>query len=245
MANLGGTFDANTVEPNTGPPPALPTGWYPVMITDSEIKKTKAGDGGMVVLTLKVMEGPYAGRLAWDRLNLWNPNKVAEEIAQKTLSAICHATGVFKINDTQELHGKPMMARIVYKEADGKYDEGNDVKGYAKIGDKEMTHTTKVESGNSGAATSAPAGAAPDFSPPWAGQQAQNPNPPAPPAQPAPATPSSPPAQPTTPPAPEQPATPPPAQPPAETPAPPANPPAEQPAQGGNNTTPPWLQNNG
>ena len=46
MANLGMNFDSSQVEPNTGPPDALPTDWYNVMITDSEIKKTKAGDGG-------------------------------------------------------------------------------------------------------------------------------------------------------------------------------------------------------
>ena len=31
---LGQTFDATQVEPNTGPPPPVPTGWYNVMITE-------------------------------------------------------------------------------------------------------------------------------------------------------------------------------------------------------------------
>lgn len=183
MANLGGTFDATAVEPNTGPPPAMPTDWYNVMITDSEMKQTKdpQNDNGYLELTLKVLDGQYAGRLAWARLNLYNDNPVAVEIAQKDLSAICRAVGVFQVNDSEQLHGKPFMARLVYKEAADGYDEGNDVKGFAKQGEKQSKNASggaapAPQSGNGQAAQPA-GGNEPNFNPPWAGNDAQNPNP--------------------------------------------------------------------
>lgn len=180
MADLGMQFDATQVEPNTGPPPPLPTDWYNIMITESEMKATKAGDGGYLELTLKVLDGPYAGRLAWDRLNLYNQNPVAVEIAQKTLSAICHAVGVFQVTDSQVLHGKPLMARIVEKGPSGGYDASNEIKGYAKQGEKDSKNAQGIklepEHGGGGkeqqAAPAQPGGGAtPDFNPPWAGQQ--------------------------------------------------------------------------
>jgi len=137
MANLGGTFDANQYEPATGSPPAMPTDWYNVMMTDSEVRETKDKQGAYLFCTFKVLDGQYAGRLAWARLNLWNKNPVAVEIAQGELSAICHAVNVFQVQDTAVLHGKPLMARIVYKPAEAGYDEGNDVKAYAPLGSKE------------------------------------------------------------------------------------------------------------
>ena len=224
MANIGQPFDATTVEPNTGPPPAMPTDWYNVMITESEMKQTKQGDGGYLEIVLKVLDGPHAGRLAWDRLNLYNPNPVAVEIAQKTLSAICHAVNVFQVQDSVVLHGIPMMARIVYKPAEGQYDESNDVKGYAKIGDKESKNAagTVLTTPGAGAAPSVPAApAGAPSAPPWGGT----------PAAPAPAA-AAPPA-PTT----DAPVVEPTFTPPVAAPTPPA-----APAPGAAPSAPPWMQ---
>ena len=137
MADLGMNFDATQIQPQTGKPDPLPTDWYNVIMTDSEMKPTKDGNGGFLEVVLKVMDGPYAGRQMYDRLNLYNQNEVAVKIAQETLSAICHAVGVFQVRESSVLHGKPFMARAVEKDAEGGYDAGNDVKGYAKLGEKE------------------------------------------------------------------------------------------------------------
>lgn len=250
MADLGMNFDATQVEPNVGAPPPLPTDWYNVIITDSENKQTKDKNGAFLELTLKVLDGPYSGRQVWDRLNLWNQNEVAVEIARKTLSAICHATGVFQVSDSKALHGIPLMARVVEKDASGGYDAGNDVKGYAKIGEKESKNGQgiKLEPRNGGrpqgsAAAPAAPGNGPTFTPPWGGgASAAAPTPPqAPPAgwgSAPPAAPPAPPAQPT-PPAPPAQAAPP--APPAQ-PAPPAESAAPTPPWGGGApTTPPWA----
>lgn len=227
MADLGFQFDATQVEPATRPP-ALPLGWYNGMITQSEIKKTKDGAGAYAELGIKVVDGPHAGRMVFDRLNIWNQNPQAAEIAQRTLSAICHATKVFQVQNTQQLHGIPFQFRVTVKPADGQYDEGNEVKGYAALG----THPTGAPAG---AAPPAPNGT-PGFTPPWMAAQ-----------QPAPApvpTPAPAPAPVPTPPAPPVPApTAPPVPAPAPTPPPvPAQPTAPPPATAGAGMTPPWAR---
>ncbi len=138
MANLGGTFDANAVEPSA-PREILPPGDYTVQIVESEMADTKAGNGQMLKLTMDIIDGPHTGRKLWDRLNLVNPNAQAVEIAQRTLSAICHATGQLTVSDSEQLHFKPMVAAVKVKPAGndkfGVYREAqNEVSGYKPAG---------------------------------------------------------------------------------------------------------------
>lgn len=127
MGNLN--FNAAEVEPQAAFEP-LPNGWYNVMIEESEMKPTKAEGGAYLELTMVVIDGEYAKRKLFDRLNVQNSNEVAQEIAYQTLSAICHAVGVIQVNDSQELHGKPLMAKVRLKPAEGEYEANNDIKGY-------------------------------------------------------------------------------------------------------------------
>jgi Protein of unknown function (DUF669) len=127
MANLGGTFDASGVEPNA-PLEALPPGDYKVQILQSEIRVTKAGTGQMLWLDMEVLEGPLQGRHVYDRLNLINQNPTAQEIAQRTLSAICHAVGKLQISDSEELHFLPMMVKVAVQPSGY-----NEVKGYKRV----------------------------------------------------------------------------------------------------------------
>lgn len=186
MAQLPAPFDATTVAPNEGKPPPLPTDWYNVIITESETALTKKGkpvgthpesigsEEWLVSLVMKVMDGPYAGRLCYDRLNLGNLNPVALEIAQGSLSAICHAINVFQVADTQVLHGIPLMVKYVEKGPKDGYDAGNDAKGYAKVGEKQSSNANNIKlepiHGDTPAAPVAPgpaAAGAPTYTPPW------------------------------------------------------------------------------
>ena len=81
MANLNG-FDANTVDPATDFEP-LPAGKYLAVITDSEMKPTKAGTGSYLQIVWELIDGDFKGRKLWSRLNLDNPNATAVEIAQR------------------------------------------------------------------------------------------------------------------------------------------------------------------
>ena len=126
-------FDANTVDPNTAFEP-LPAGWYKAVITESEEKPTKAQTGSYLQMTLEIIDGEHKGKKVFERLNLNNPNATAVDIAKRTLSAICHSTGVLTPRDSADLHDKPIMVKVAVRPASGGYDAGNDIKGYEAVG---------------------------------------------------------------------------------------------------------------
>ena len=138
MANLGQTFDSNTVEPAV-PFEVVPTGKYPVHIVNSEMKETKGGDGKFLWMELEILDGQHKGRKLFDRLNLINSNQQAVEIAQRTLSAICQATGQVQISDSQQLHGRAMLASVRVRPAGPDKngimrDAQNEIRGYEPAG---------------------------------------------------------------------------------------------------------------
>lgn len=114
MANLGGMFDANKIEPRKEFA-VLDPGDYVVAITASEVKENSKKNGHFLELTLDVLEGPAKGRKIFDSLNLDNPSAQAVEIAQATLSAICHAVGKLTVDDSSQLHNLPMVAVVTKK----------------------------------------------------------------------------------------------------------------------------------
>ena len=107
-------FNALEIEPATSYE-VLPANWYKCVITDTEEKPTKAMTGSYLQLTIEVIEGDYQGRKVFDRLNLKNPNSVAVEIAQRSLSSICRAIDVPNPKDSIELRDKPLMVKISVK----------------------------------------------------------------------------------------------------------------------------------
>ncbi len=125
-------FNAEAIEPQSDFSP-LPVGNYTVVITQSEMKPTKSGNGQYLQLTLQVVEGEFKNRLIFDRLNIQNANDVAQQIAQKALSSICRAVGVMHPKDSEELHDKPFSVKIGIRPASGEYGESNIVKGYSSL----------------------------------------------------------------------------------------------------------------
>jgi len=148
-------FNALEIEPATSYEP-LPADWYKVVITDTEEKPTKAMTGSYLQLTIEVIDGQHAGRKVFDRLNLKNPNSVAVEIAQRSLSSICRSIGVNNPKDSMELRDKPLMVKLAVKPADGQYSASNDIKEYAATGGATASPAP--------AAAAAPGGTA---TPPW------------------------------------------------------------------------------
>ena len=124
-------FDASQVEPSVALQP-IPAGPYIAIITESESKATKAGDGRYLQLTFQIIEGEHKGRLVWARLNLENKNQTAVEIARAELSAICRAVGVMKPNDSAALHNIPLEIAVGLKRRDDTGELGNVIKGYSK-----------------------------------------------------------------------------------------------------------------
>lgn len=132
MAQLGYQFDATQVDPTTTFDP-VPPGEYVVQVINSEMKTTKDNAGQYLSLEMDIIDGAYQGRKVFDRLNLQNNNAKTVEIAQRTLSAICHATGVLNLSDSEQLHFKPVVAKVVVKPASGQYSASNEIKGYTAV----------------------------------------------------------------------------------------------------------------
>lgn len=130
MANLHG-FNANDVDPATDFEP-IPTGKYLAVITESEMKSTKSGNGAYLELVFQVIEGEYKGRNLWTRLNLDNPNAITVKIAQGELSAICRAVGVMQPKDSCELHNLPLLVTVKCRKREDNGEMTNEIKGYAK-----------------------------------------------------------------------------------------------------------------
>jgi len=127
MASFGHTFDASQVEP-TSPYEVLPPGKYLAQIVASEMRVTKDGMGQYLYLEIDVLEGPYAGRKLFDRLNLVNPNPDAVQIAQRTLSAICRAVGKMQVSNSEQLHLIPLIADVRVRPPKGEYGESNSLR---------------------------------------------------------------------------------------------------------------------
>ena len=122
-------FNASEIAPSAGFRP-IPAGKYVAVINDSEMKPTKSGGGHYLQFEFEIIEGDYAGRKLWARLNLDNPNPDAVHIARADLSAICHAVNILTPTDSVELHNLPLV--IVVKCRKNQDDEiVNEIKGYA------------------------------------------------------------------------------------------------------------------
>lgn len=151
MATLN--FNANDVAPSVGFEP-IPEAKYMAIVSESEMKPTKNGNGSYLELVFQVIEGQYKGRQLWTRLNLDNPTAKAVEIAKAELSAICRAVNVMQPQDSVELHNLPLEIDVKCRKRPDTGEITNEIKGYYKPGSK---------NGGNGAAVATNAAAVP----PW------------------------------------------------------------------------------
>lgn len=125
-------FNANNYsDPDTYDP--IPEGIYEVAVIESALKPNSKKTGHYLELVFQVLSGEYEGRRLWDRLNIDNPSKNAEEIANKKLGSICRAVGLEGVMDSEELHDRPLQAQVIVKHDPG-YDPKNEIKKYAPVG---------------------------------------------------------------------------------------------------------------
>lgn len=147
MASFGGTYDATNGD-TMGASDALPAGEYVAAVVKSERKEAKSGNGNAYInLEFEVQDGEYHGRRFWTMLNLWNSNDTAVEIAQRELNSICQAIGRLRVDDSEDLHGIPMLVKLGVKE--DSYGVKNTVKGYKPLN---AWHGSKSQQSASGGA---------------------------------------------------------------------------------------------
>jgi hypothetical protein len=170
MANF--SFDTSTVAPRENTYELLPAGSYPAVVEESDIQALKSGNGSAMVLTFRVVDGQFMGRKIWARLNVRHSNPEAERIAQQQLRELCDAIGLARMQDTTELHNKPVTIRVKIREdKTGQYEPRNEIAGYKQLGGSQGHAHAMVASGVAArasaasmpAAVAAPAAA----TPPW------------------------------------------------------------------------------
>jgi hypothetical protein len=125
-------FNATSVEPmQSRSYDPLPKGDYEMMIVKSDVKPTQAGTGHYIELEMHVLGGEHSGRRHWERLNVDNPNKTAQDIANAALASLCFAIGIEDMTETEQLHDQPFVAHV---EIDKKDPTRNRIMGYATAG---------------------------------------------------------------------------------------------------------------
>ena len=94
---------------------AVPKGWYPVMVTKSEVKLTQAGTGKFLALVYTIAQGTFQGRNLYDNFNIINPSQTAVAIALGQLAAVCKAVNFVPPGpswESSQLHNILFMVRV-------------------------------------------------------------------------------------------------------------------------------------
>ncbi|MGI6354000.1 MAG: DUF669 domain-containing protein [Lentisphaeria bacterium] len=108
----------------------LPEGMYEAVITDSDVKPTRAGNGSYIQLEFEVVSGEHAGRRLWGRYNVENTNREAVEIGRAQFAAVCQAVGVPNPRDTAELHDRTLVLSVRCKRRKDTDELENVISGY-------------------------------------------------------------------------------------------------------------------
>jgi len=130
MAELNYTVDMDDAEEQNFEP--IPAGDYTACIVESSMNETKSGTGEYLKLKYQILEGKYKNRILYEILNLINNNKDTESYARRTLNAIGAEFGFSFIDDSEQLHDKPMIIKVVQKNSD-QYGVQNVIKNHSAI----------------------------------------------------------------------------------------------------------------
>lgn len=122
------SFDSTAVEPSA-PSGPIPAGTYLAHVTESDLKSLKSGNGMGLSLTFVILDGEFVNRRIWTNLNVQHTNATAQQIGQQQLSALCRAVAVPRLQDTTQLHSKPVKITVKIRKQDG-YEDKNEITGY-------------------------------------------------------------------------------------------------------------------
>lgn len=149
MAQLGYSANpAQDAEGHRGEFVVVEPGWKTVVITASVVKPTKAGDGKLLELTEEIQDG--TGRTLTDRLNIVNPNEVAQRIGRGALGKIALACGVNgALADTNVLHGRPFEVLVTVEEFESNTEAGKRLKSNKITDYRAVKSATPTAAGSS------------------------------------------------------------------------------------------------
>lgn len=142
-------FDASSYERQPDQFDPIPSGQYKAIIEDTERVPTKdtSNDNEYLNLKISITEGDYKGRIVFERLNIWNSNPKAVNIAKDTLYDICHAINVPKVQNHEELRYKELGVKIAIEKSE-QYGDKNVVKKFMTK-DKVLNNSAPQSTGSS------------------------------------------------------------------------------------------------
>ena len=108
----------------------LPVGDYNMMVIESDICPNKKGTGSYVKIVLHCLDEEYAGRRVYEYINIDHPNEKVVAIAERQMAELCNAVGVLELEDTQELHEIPFVARLKVEAGNEQFGPSNKVKKF-------------------------------------------------------------------------------------------------------------------
>lgn len=122
-------FNAAEVQPSSFE--AIPTGTYEAVISNSESRPMKSGNGMGFNLEFEIISGECKGRkvFAWITFE-HRTSPDAQRIGREQLSAICRAVGVTQLNDTAQLHNLPLLIVVALDKSD---PTRNIIKGFKAV----------------------------------------------------------------------------------------------------------------
>lgn len=107
--SFGQSMNLSGVDPAANDFDPLPTGWYAGVAVEIDVQQKDWGLGANV--QMKVTEGQYANRLAFDFLTLMHRTSAqANDIGQKKLRQWCDATGTDYVNLQS---AEPFLGKLV------------------------------------------------------------------------------------------------------------------------------------
>lgn len=115
----------------------IPAGHYKAHIVETEVKDTKSGNGGKILLvTWELLEGNHKGRRLLGNFNIINPSADAERIGQGQLSALSKALGYPCIPPKRaKLLNRPHLIKVTLDNSNPAYPNKNVVKNWYHLAD--------------------------------------------------------------------------------------------------------------
>ena len=113
-----------------------------VIIKNSEIKTTRAGNGEYIKIECEVIgDEDFNGRKIWHNFNVVNPNEKAVQIGRGQLKRLNQILGLTELKDTAELHGQPFRVLVGIQKGTGDYEgrDNNTIKKFLPAEEEESS----------------------------------------------------------------------------------------------------------
>jgi hypothetical protein len=117
----------------------IPPGNYLAEIIEAAIRQPKSGDGHMLGLTWRIVDGEYEGRQIWQTLCYQHSNAQTQDIARRMMKDICTALAINEqVTDPEVFKFKAAQVRIgVQSDKFGQFDDKNFIKRVQALADAE------------------------------------------------------------------------------------------------------------